>query len=228
MTDQSSIELGEPGYYRIPQLLVVSALTIPPALMCGLAIGAFATSVAQALSHRDVRFLVPALGATLIICLYSVFRPLMRGGPYVARLARRHILLPCPARRSFLVGIRLIPRLRHGLRAVLENSDDIGFLCVTDDAILLVGDQVRARIPFESVHAVKLKPVGWRRAIRFAGGAVLTSAHLPAPFQAIEVVDRAGNHMFAARANTLAMFQAIRQNWQEHEQRSRSRDLVPR
>ncbi|HWX22330.1 MAG TPA: hypothetical protein VN578_20710 [Candidatus Binatia bacterium] len=105
-----------------------------------------------------VTYLVP-LGA---MAAATMFLPLGFGNVYVARLVRS--LRPGGRQEpgQFIVQLTLVPRLRSGLRALLEDADDIGWLGITESALVFEGDSVQLSVPFEYIQEVRPQTIGWR------------------------------------------------------------------
>ena len=71
----------------------------------------------------------------------------------------------CPAAANgegFVVQMTYQPRLRSGLRAVLDDADDIGWLSFTDEGVVFEGDSTRFKVPYESIESWQPQNVGLR------------------------------------------------------------------
>jgi hypothetical protein len=62
----------------------------------------------------------------------------------------------------FIVQLTLAPRIRYGLRALIEDADDLGCLSFTASDLLFQGDSVRLRIPWKQITEVRPQNIGWR------------------------------------------------------------------
>src|SRR4051812_13096633 len=103
-----------------------------------------------------ISFVIPLIALTATV----YFLPLGLGNPYVARLAR---LLRVEARPdALLVQLTLFPRIRSGLRAVVEDADDIGFVRFTETELVFEGDSLRLVLPYEQIAEVHPHNVGLR------------------------------------------------------------------
>jgi hypothetical protein len=103
-------------------------------------------------------FLIPPLA--LVVTVY--FLPLGLGNPYVGRLARPLRTEAARATGAVLVQLTVFPRIRSGLRAFVEDADDIGFLRVTESHLVFEGDSLRLILPFHQISEVHPQNVGWR------------------------------------------------------------------
>src|SRR5579859_123476 len=102
--------------------------------------------------------LVP-LGA---ICLATLLLPVGFGNTYVAGLVRTLRPADWNEADSFIVQITLSPRIRSGLRAVLEDADDVGWLNLGASALGFAGDSVRCTIPYGSIRHLRAHTIGLR------------------------------------------------------------------
>ena len=67
-------------------------------------------------------WLVPLLAVAFATALL----PFGFGNPYIARLVRKLGPAPGPEDRTFIVQLTAQPRVRSGLRGVIEDADDVG------------------------------------------------------------------------------------------------------
>src|SRR5260221_694319 len=114
--------------------------------------------VVSVLRYGVVTFLLPlaTMGAALL------FLPFASGNPYIGRLLRP---LRPPARageESFMVQMTLRPRLRSGMRALIEDADDVGWLSFTEAALVFHGDSVHLSVPYGQVLPARRQSLGWR------------------------------------------------------------------
>jgi hypothetical protein len=98
-----------------------------------------------------------------VAALFTVlFLPFGMGNSFVSRVVGTF----CPEAREghhgYIVQLTLVPRLRTGFRAIVEDADDVGFLSFTDAALVFRGDSVRFAIPWENLAAIQPQNVGIR------------------------------------------------------------------
>jgi hypothetical protein len=110
---------------------------------------------------------VPLGMGTLLIPLVAIafatfFLPVGFGNPYVTRLIRSldHGSVTEPG--GFMVQLTLAPRVRSGLRALLEDADDVGWLRLTESGLLFQGDSIQLAVPYEEIRDLRTKNLGWR------------------------------------------------------------------
>lgn len=103
-------------------------------------------------------WLVPLATVAAVTC----FLPFGFGNPHVAKLARS---LAPPADNSpdrFIVQLTFTPRLRSGLRGLIEDADDIGWLGFSESELIFRGDSVQLSLPFDQVRQVTWQSIGAR------------------------------------------------------------------
>ena len=86
----------------------------------------------------------------------AFFLPFGLGNTHVARLVRS--LNPGASRDEdgFIVQLTVSPRLRSGLRALLEDADDIGYLTFAANELRFQGDSVKLSAPWEDIQLVPI------------------------------------------------------------------------
>jgi hypothetical protein len=148
---EAQIQIRKPQRFTAARLLVCSAygllLFLPTVLISVLAI-----------SFLQLSVLTLAL-PLLTVAVSTFFLPLGFGNTYVARLAES--LRPAD-RQAMLVQLAFVPRLHWGLRGMVEDADDIGWLSCTEDALVFRGDSVNLAIPLHLVKSVKRENSGLR------------------------------------------------------------------
>ncbi len=136
------------------------------------------TAAAVIAVHAYGLFLViPFLAAVVVLSLYiaewalvvpfvaiavtAFILPFGLGNPHVCRLVRSF----CPAAaqgNGFIVQLTYQPRFRSGLMAIIEDADDIGWLCFTEKAVVFEGDSTRFEIPYADLLEAHPRTVGLR------------------------------------------------------------------
>jgi hypothetical protein len=106
----------------------------------------------------------PVLIPFSMIAVATFFLPFGNGNPSVARLVRS--LPDAPDAKSgppsFITQVTVTPRLRTGLRAVVEDADDVGWLTIGDDGLSFQGDSIRLFLPWENIRKVRPHDLGLR------------------------------------------------------------------
>jgi hypothetical protein len=98
----------------------------------------------------------------LVVAATAYFLPFGLGNTYVTRLVQK--LNPAAGKSDdgFIVQLTLSPRIRSGLRAILDDADDIGYLSFTGTKLLFQGDSVRLSVPFDRIEQVRPQNIGLR------------------------------------------------------------------
>jgi hypothetical protein len=103
-----------------------------------------------------------SLAVPFVAILATAFiLPFGLGNPHVCRLVRSF----CPEAAKgdgFVVQLTYQPRMRSGLRALLDDADDVGWLSFTDKGVVFEGDATRFSVPYENVERVQGQNVGLR------------------------------------------------------------------
>jgi hypothetical protein len=120
-------------------------------------------------------FLIPALA----IALTTYLLPFGLGNPHVIKRVG-----PKPATRGdgeevFLVQVMLRPRIQHGLRALIEDADDFGWLRLNASGLVYEGDSLNLTVPSESIQHVRAQSIGWRGLFVYGPRCTLAIKGLP-------------------------------------------------
>ena len=147
------IEIAQPRLFTARAVLVVCAYGI---FLC---LPVFVSVLAMSLHWVG---LLSLLYPFLVLCATVYFLPFGFGNSYVARLVRSLNPDAGPASDAFIVQLSLSPRLRSGIRAIVEDADDIGRLRVAGPDLVFQGDSVTLSIPFDQIKTVRLQNIGVR------------------------------------------------------------------
>ena len=151
--DSAKIEITPPRRFTAGAVAVVSAYGLSLIMPIFLAI--IAVSVIK-LSIFTVLIPLLALAAT------AYFLPFGLGNTHITRLVRSLPPDAGPGGERFIVQLTLSPRLRSGLRALLEDADDIGYLTLSGTHLCFQGDSVKLWVPWEDIQLVRPQNIGWR------------------------------------------------------------------
>ena len=141
-------------------------------------------------------WLIPLATVVAATC----FLPFGFGNPHIARLARS---LPAasPGRLDgFVVQVTLTPRLRKGVRALIEDADDIGWLRLSDSELVFQGDSLSFSVPFDRISSVKPQSIGVRGLFLYPSLRIVVSS-LP-NIQSLTIAERSAWLLPTARATT--------------------------
>jgi len=146
------------------------------------------------------------LAPVLAVALATFFLPLGFGNLHV-RMIARGLQPPFAREQARIVQLTMQPRLRGGLRALLEDADDVGYLHIGDKGMVFFGDSVRLEIPFVSVEKLSLVNIGFRGLFVYAPRiAVQTGGPNPKVY---EFADRQSLVLTAARSKTRRLHTAL-------------------
>ena len=147
------IEIAQPKLFTMGAVLIVSAYGLL------LAVPIFASMlVVSLLKFGIMTLLVPSVA----VVGTALFLPVGLGNPYVARLLRPLTLNAGNNEAAVLVQLTLSPRIRSGLRALLEDADDLGYLSFSASELRFQGDSIKLSIPFDCIQEVRSQNVGLR------------------------------------------------------------------
>jgi hypothetical protein len=153
----AQISVGRPERFSAGAMLALNAYGLV------LVIPVVVAVAGMTLLHAGYSSLLLPLAA---VALTAYFLPFGLGNAHVARMVRSARV---PAARiadtdevGFVVQLTLEPRIRPGLRGLIEDADDIGWLRITDEALVYDGDSVRLAIPWSSVSGVARENIGLR------------------------------------------------------------------
>jgi len=147
------IEISQPRLFASGAVATVNAYGIV------LLTPIFASILAVSLMKFGV---LTVLIPTLMVAATAFFLPFGLGNTYVTRLVQS---LPSTAGNGpdgFIVQLTLSPRLRTGIRAVLEDADDIGLLSFNGTELVYQGDSVKLTVPLDCIKAVTPENIGLR------------------------------------------------------------------
>lgn len=143
---------------RPPQRLKAAAVVV----LYGLGMLSLLPVLAAILVVSVVPHGVGVLVVVVAIGFAFVFPPLCFENPYITRVVRRMVESEDAAKDGFVVQLKVLPRLSHGLRAEVEDADDFGYLCFSGEDLVYCGDSVRLKVPVAQIATVETRNIGWR------------------------------------------------------------------
>ncbi len=103
----------------------------------------------------------------------------------VTRLVNSLGFEPCEASEPCVMQLTLSPRLRSGMRALVEDADDVGRVDLSETELIYQGDSIQLRLPFDKIRTVEVENAGfrglfaqWRIEIEPIGLAEVQTIHL--------------------------------------------------
>jgi len=137
-----------------------------------------------------------------------MFLPLGLGNPEIARLVRRISPDVGTTSDDFIVQLTLTPRIRTGLRALLEDADDIGVLRLTKSELVFQGDSIQLTLPFEQVRTVRRQNIGLRGLFLYGPRIEMVAWGIPNA-ESIEFAERASWLLPTSRQITRRLFDRL-------------------
>ncbi len=95
------------------------------------------------------------LGAFLLAMLFPMFMPVFQVNPYIQAVIERTLGLKKPRSVVYDCQITFSPRLCRGLRRLLDDSDDVGRLEITNEGLNFHGGCVTLALPFSCIESSK-------------------------------------------------------------------------
>jgi len=148
-----SIEVGPPKLFTVAGVFMIYAyglLLFVPFLFSVLAI--------SSLKFGFLTWLI--FIAVAVFTAY--FLPFAQGNARVVKLVRTLNASAGKGEDCFIVQLTVSPRLRSGVRALLEDADDIGCLNFSGTELVFQGDSVHLSVPFEQIEGIRPQSVGLR------------------------------------------------------------------
>jgi hypothetical protein len=141
----------------------------------------------------------------LVLAATAFFLPFGLGNTHVAGLVRS--LNPAAGKSGdgFIVQLTVSPRLRSGLRALLEDADDIGYLSFSGNELSFQGDSVRLSVPWKDIQLVRPRNVGWRGLFVYGRRIKLVVSGWPA-VESFEIAERSSWLLPASRSITRRLY----------------------
>lgn len=194
--NSATIEIAKPKLFTMGAVVAVNAyglLLVAPLVLSILAVSLIKIGL--------LTILIPLL----VVVATAYFLPFGLGNTHIARLVRS--LAPAPTKDGevFIVQLTLWPRLRSGLRAILEDADDIGYLSFNGTELLYQGDSVKLAVPLDRITQVYPHNVGLRG--RFVYGRRIKVVVSGTPnIESFEVAERSSSLLPNSRAITKRLF----------------------
>lgn len=191
------IEVRSPRYFSLGAVLVFSAYGLAlllPAL--------FSMLIVSSVPFSWMTYAIPlcALGfATALL-------PFGFGNTYAERLAGRYKPQPIDGAPPVLVQITFWPRVRSGVRSVIEDADDIGWIYWTDSQLIFQGDSVSLRVPLTSLRFLRLENSGMRAMFLYSRVRIETQEPVAQKFW---IAERSSWNLLGSRATGRALFRGI-------------------
>jgi hypothetical protein len=152
-SNAATIEIAQPRLFTAGAVAVVNGYGILLALPFIIAV--LAVSLVK---FGFLTILIPFLA----VAATAYFLPFGLGNTHVTKLVRSLNPAAGKSEDGFIVQLTLSPRIRSGLRAILDDADDIGYLSFTGSELLFQGDSVKLSLPFAHIEQVRPQNIGLR------------------------------------------------------------------
>lgn len=194
-----AIQIAQPKRFTARAVLVINAygiLLLLPLCCSILLVSLFKFSL--------LTLLIPLLVVAASVCLL----PFGLGNSCVTRLVKS---LPAPPPGSpdpFVVQLTTSPRIRSGLRAILDDADDVGYLHLASAALSFQGDSVNLSVPYDHILQIQPRNIGWRGLFLYGRRIKLRVSGLP-NLDALEFTERSSCHLFASKSITRRLHEQL-------------------
>ena len=195
----AKIEVGPPKLFTTAGVVVINAyglLLIIPFLASVLVI--------SLLKFGVLTWLIPIV----VVIATAYFLPFAVGNARVVRMVRSLNIPAGKAEDSFVVQLTCSPRISSGLRAVLEDADDIGCLSFTPSELVFHGDSVKLSVPFDQIEKVRRQNVGLRGLFVYGPRIELVVSGLP-EVKSLEFAERSSWLLTTSRKTTRKLFECL-------------------
>lgn len=145
----------------------------------------------------------------LTLGVTAYFLPFGLGNPVVKKLVRSVNPQVRETEDDFIVQMTLSPRIRSGLRALIEDADDLGYLTFTESDLVFRGDSVRLRIPWGRIVDVRPQNIGWRGRFLYGCRIRIVVAGMP-QLQAVTFSERSSLLLPSSKRITRMLRERIR------------------
>jgi hypothetical protein len=126
------------------------------------------------------------------------FLPFGLGNTHITRLVKSLSPTAGSGEDGLVVQLTLAPRIRSGLRAILEDADDIGCLSFAGTGLVFEGDSVRLFVPYDHIQRVQPRNIGLRGAFVYGRRIKVVVSGLP-QIESLEVAERSSWLLPASR-----------------------------
>ena len=191
-SDSATVEITQPRLFTLAAVLTVNAYGLL------LVVPLFASILAVSLIQFGILTLLLPF---LVVAGTAYCLPFGLGNTHITRLVRKFKPGADRAHDGFIVQLTLSPRIRSGLRAVLEDADDIGCLTFSERGLVYEGDSVKLVIPYLCIEQVRPQNIGLRGAFVYGRRIKLAVSGLP-DIAALELAERSSWLLPASRRIT--------------------------
>jgi len=189
-SNSANIEITEPRLFTTGAVAAVNACGI--VLAAPIFLSVLAISV---LGFGVLTVLIPFLA----VAATAYYLPFGLGNAYATRLVQSLDPAAGKSEDGFIVQLKLSPRIRSGLRAILEDADDIGYLSFSRSELHFQGDSVKLTVPFDRIEQVRPQNIGLRGLFVYGRRITVVVSGLP-EIESFEFAERSSWVLPASRA----------------------------
>jgi hypothetical protein len=198
-SNATTIEIAQPKLFTMGAVLTVSAYGLLLAAPIFLSL-----LVVSVIKLGITTVLIPLL----VVAATAYFLPFGLGNTYVTRLVQSLHPAASKGGDGFIVQLTLSPRLRSGLRAILEDADDIGYLSFSETELLFQGDSVKLSVPFDRIAQVCPENIGLRGLFVYGRRIKVVVSGLP-EVESFEFAERSSWVLPTSRATTRKLYERL-------------------
>lgn len=198
-SNSATIEIAKPKLFTFGAVVAVNAYGV--LLVASLFMSILVVSL---IGFGFLTILIPFL----VVAATAYFLPFGFGNTHITRLVR--LLNPDAGKSNdgFIVQLTLSPRIRSGLRAILEDADDIGYLSFTGTGLVFQGDSVKLSIPFDRITRAQPQNVGLRGRFVYGRRIKVVVSGLP-NIESLEFAERSSCLLPNSRAITRRLHERL-------------------
>ena len=198
-SNSATIEIAPPRLFTAGAVVTVSAYGILLAAPFFAAI-----LVVSLIKFGILTVLIPLLA----VAATAYFLPFGLGNAHVTRLVQSLNPAAGKSEDGFIVQLTLSPRIRSGLRAILDDADDIGYLSFTGTELLFQGDSVKLSVPFSYIEQVQPQNIGLRGLFVYGRRIRVRVSGLP-EIESFEFAERSSWLLPNSRAITRKLYERL-------------------
>jgi hypothetical protein len=188
-----------------PKLFTAGAVAVVNAYGALLAVPFFISVLVVSVTKFG---LLTALIPLLVVAATAYFLPFGLGNTHITRLVQSINPAAAQGGEGFIVQLTLSPRLRSGLRALLEDADDIGYLTFSGNELLFQGDSVKLSVPLDRIERVRPQNIGLRGLFVYGRRIKVVVSGLP-QIESVEFAERSSCLLPTSRAITRRLYQRL-------------------
>ena len=188
-----------------PKLFTAGAVAAVSAYGALLAVPFFVSVLVVSVSKFG---LLTALIPLLVVAATAYFLPFGLGNTHITRLVQSFSPAAAQGGEGFIVQLILSPRLRSGIRALLEDADDIGYLTFSGKELLFQGDSIKLYVPLECIKLVRPQNIGLRGLFIYGRRIKVVVSGLQ-QVESVEFAERSSWLLPTSRATTRRLYQCF-------------------